>query len=258
MKKTMTSWNKFCFVSCLLIVCVSLSSGAGKDLPGYFPRCHRSDPKINECLLKATDQVRPYLIKGVPELNMPSIDPFTIPEVSLEQGSNILNFKAKLNDIIIHGLSNYKFSQFDFDVSKLQFHCKGGIDELKLEGKYDVNGLLLGAPVRGKGDFTAEIGSSNLTVFQAIKIVKKKGVEYTKPIFTNSTIEVAKPQAKLFGLFDNNEQLTKATNEVIQDNVEKLFDDLKPVIEKVITSLVEDLIFSIIANNVPYDKLYPK
>lgn len=50
----------------------------------------------------------------------------------------------------------------------------------------------------------------------------------------------------------------KATNEVIQDNVDKLFEDLRPVIEKVITSLIEDLIFRVLANNVPYDKLYPK
>ncbi|XP_045461512.1 circadian clock-controlled protein daywake-like [Harmonia axyridis] len=249
---------KSLIAGCLLVFTLTRVEGVGKDLPSYFPKCHRSDPKLNECLLKATDQVRPYLIKGVPELNVPPIEPFTLPEVTLEQGSNLLNFKAKLNDIVITGLSNYKFSQFDFDVPKLQFNCKASISELKLAGKYDVKGTVIGAPIVGKGDFTAGIGDSNITVFQAIEIIKKKGVEFTKPIFTNSTISVGQPKAQLYGLFDNNEQLTKATNEVIQDNVDKLFEDLRPVIEKVITSLIEDLIFRVLANNVPYDKLYPK
>ncbi|KAL3279160.1 hypothetical protein HHI36_016674 [Cryptolaemus montrouzieri] len=244
-------------VNYLLIVFLSSVLGA-KDLPKYFPRCRRSDPKINDCLLKATDQVRPYLIKGVPELNVPPIEPFIIPEVTLEQGSNILNFKAKLNDIVVRGLSKYKFSQFDFDVPKLHFHCKAAIDELKLEGKYEVKGALLGAPIHGKGIFRAEIGNSNITVFQAIRIIKKRGIDFTQVIFTNSTIDVGKPKAQLDGLFDNNEALTKATNAVIKDNVERLFEDLKPVIEKVINSMIEDLLFKLLTENVPYDKLYPK
>lgn len=47
---------------------------------------------------------------------------------------------------------------FSFDVPKLQFHCKASIAELKLDGKYDVKGTVLGAPIVGTGDFKAGIG----------------------------------------------------------------------------------------------------
>lgn len=82
-------------------------------LASYFPRCHVDDPKLNECLLKATDTVRPFLIKGVPELQIPPMEPFLLPEASLEQGTQALNFKATLYNTSVYGLSNYNFTYYE-------------------------------------------------------------------------------------------------------------------------------------------------
>lgn len=79
----------------------------------YFPRCYRNDPKLNECLLKATETVKPFLIKGVPELNVPTIEPLIIPSIELEQGSQALNFKASLMNVTVHGLSSYHLDKFE-------------------------------------------------------------------------------------------------------------------------------------------------
>lgn len=79
----------------------------------YFPRCHIDDPRINDCLLKATETVRPFLIKGVPELKIPPMEPFLLPEATLQQGTEALNFKATLYNTSVYGLSNYKFSKYE-------------------------------------------------------------------------------------------------------------------------------------------------
>lgn len=79
----------------------------------YFPRCKRFDPKLSECLIKATETVKPYLVKGVPELGIPAIEPYVIPEITLEQGTQALNFKALLKNVVVKGLGAYKFSQFE-------------------------------------------------------------------------------------------------------------------------------------------------
>lgn len=47
------------------------------------------------------------------------------------------------------------------------------------------------------------------------------------------------------------------TNQVIHDNIDELFNELKPVLEKVIGSVVDDLLFKGIEENIPFDKLYP-
>ncbi|XP_045471922.1 uncharacterized protein LOC123678764 [Harmonia axyridis] len=244
-------------VICFCVVVLVASVQSAKDLPSYFPRCFRNDPKLNECLLKATETVKPFLIKGVPELNVPTIEPLVIPQIELEQGSQALNFKASLRNVTVHGLSSYKLDRFDFDVPNLQFFCGGHVEKLELEGKYKVTGKILIAPIQGEGVFTATVGKTRMDVYQKVKEVTKKGQIYIAPVHTNSSITVGNPKAKLDGLFNNNEELNKATNQVISDNIDVLFEDLKPVLEKVITDYLENILLAALEDQVPFAKLYP-
>ncbi|KAG5895537.1 hypothetical protein JTB14_010681 [Gonioctena quinquepunctata] len=229
-----------------------------KDLPKYFPNCHRFDPKLNECLLDATEKVKPFMARGVPELNVPPMEPFLIPEIVLEQGTSALNFKAKLKDVLVHGLADYKFSRFDFDVPNLQFFCDVDINRLNLEGNYTVTGKILLAPIVGEGNFVASVDNVNAFIYQKIEIKPKKGgVEYAVPVFTNSSITVGKPKATLEGLFGGNAELNTITNKVINDNVDELFEELRPVLEKVMTNVIEDLVLKAFESQIPMDKLYP-
>lgn len=47
------------------------------------------------------------------------------------------------------------------------------------------------------------------------------------------------------------------TNQAIQDNIEELFAEFKPSFERVIGSIVDNLLFKNIDDNIPFDKLYP-
>lgn len=47
------------------------------------------------------------------------------------------------------------------------------------------------------------------------------------------------------------------TNKAIQDNVDELFEELRPAIEKVVSSIVDDMIFKTVEENIPFDKLFP-
>lgn len=48
----------------------------------------------------------------------------------------------------------------------------------------------------------------------------------------------------------------RATNNVIKDNINDLVLEVKPEIEKAMTTIIEQLIIKTIYN-IPYDKLYP-
>ncbi|XP_023014640.2 protein takeout [Leptinotarsa decemlineata] len=228
-----------------------------KDLPKHFPNCHRLDPNLNQCLIKATEQVKPYMATGVPELNIPPLDPFLIPQITLEQGTSALNFKANLTNVLIHGMTDYTFTRFDFDVPNLQFFCDATLKELHLEGDYTVTGKILLAPIVGSGKFNASVDSVNATVYQKVEEKMRKGATYILPVFTNTSIHVGGPKAKLEGLFDGNQELNQITNKVINDNVDELFEDLRPVLEKVLTNILEDLLFKGFESQIPFAKLYP-
>ncbi|XP_050309980.1 uncharacterized protein LOC126745968 [Anthonomus grandis grandis] len=245
-------------ITILFLLVIETCYGQKSKRPSYFPTCYRNDPKLNQCLLDATETLRPYLAKGVPELSIPPFEPFKIPQIKLEQGTRALNFKAVLDNVVVHGLTNYKFSKFDFDVPNYQFFCNAVVDKLSLEGNYQVNGRILIAPIEGNGKFNAEIDSADVFVYQKYKEgTLKDGKIHLIPVTTNSSIEVRRPRAHLDGLFSGNEELNAATNKAINDNVDMLFEDLKPVVEHTLSRILEDVLLKSIIDSIPWDELYP-
>lgn len=65
---------------------------------------------LSECVKNATILIKPYLLKGIPELGIVEIDPLVIPMVKLEQGTKMVNYKAMLKNITTEGLSTYNFT----------------------------------------------------------------------------------------------------------------------------------------------------
>lgn len=47
------------------------------------------------------------MLSGLPEYNIPSIEPLVVPMVMLEQGTQTVNYKAKLKNLKVYGLSTY-------------------------------------------------------------------------------------------------------------------------------------------------------
>ncbi|XP_056641288.1 uncharacterized protein LOC130447991 isoform X3 [Diorhabda sublineata] len=230
----------------------------GKMIPEYLPRCNRYDKNLNDCLLTATETMKPYLRKGIPELKIPPFEPFIIPEINLEQGTSALNFKATLINTEIYGLTDYTFTRFDFDVPNLQFFCDCNINCLTLKGNYTVSGKIFVAPILGSGTFTASVENCNASVYQKVKIEKlRNDQDFIVPTLTNSSINVSGPKANLQGLFNGNKQLSEITNKIINDNINELFQDLKPVLEKIMTEILEDMLLKAIEGQVPFDELYP-
>jgi len=179
-------------------------------------------------------------------------------QIGLEQGTNALSFKATLQNVVVHGLTKYKFSRFDFDVPNLQFFCEAKIPGLYLEGDYTVKGTVLVAPIEGSGKFTANIDSCDVYVFQKLKKgTLKDGKIHLIPVSTNSSIQVSGPKIELQGLFNGNEQLNAQTNKAINDNVDVLFGELKPVVEQTISTIMEDLLLKSFIEVIPWDDLYP-
>lgn len=44
----------------------------------YVKQCSRSDPKLKTCLIDALHHLRPYLSVGIPEIELPSVEPFRV------------------------------------------------------------------------------------------------------------------------------------------------------------------------------------
>ncbi|KAL1490583.1 hypothetical protein ABEB36_013252 [Hypothenemus hampei] len=191
-------------------------------------------------------------------MKLPSFDPFELPALELAQGSQALNFKAKLKNIKVHGLTDYKFSRFDFDVPNLQFFCNLSLNKLFLEGQYLISGRILVAPLEGSGNFTAEFDHGDIYVYQKYKEATfQDGKTYLVPTNTTSKIFIQNPKAHLGGLFSKENILNEAANKAINDNIDELFQDVKPVFEEAINEIMSNLLIKGITDYIPFDELYP-
>ncbi|CAH0558257.1 unnamed protein product [Brassicogethes aeneus] len=248
------------FLSLVLCVASFIIFGVqSRQLPSYFPRCYRDRPQeeINECMLKATEIVRPYLKKGVPELKIPSISPLTIPEISLEQGTTSTSYKAYAKNVSLYGLDTYIFRKNEFNPKTLAFFCDVNMPVLAMRGTYVVEGKFLNAPLQGQGIFYSNITNSNGTLDIQAKLVTRKNVQYMEIEKMVTKLDVGKVvDYGLEGLFSDNEILAKATQNALRENLPLVVEELKPAIELLMTRLFRDVILNAILK-IPYDEVYP-
>lgn len=78
----------------------------------YLHICQRSDPNLKGCMVTSIETLRPFLIRGIPALDIPSIDPIQIGDLLVsESSSNGLHITAK--NIRAFGASTFKLKNLE-------------------------------------------------------------------------------------------------------------------------------------------------
>lgn len=80
---------------------------------GYLHICRKSDPNIEECMATSIETLKPYLVEGIPDLDIPSIDPIDIGNLIVSEStrSNGLHISAK--NIRAFGSSSFKLKKLE-------------------------------------------------------------------------------------------------------------------------------------------------
>lgn len=72
--------------------------------------CHESDPKLISCLIESIEFLKPYLRTGVPELDMPSVEPLHISDLVVSESSASNGLHITTKDIDVYGASDFSLS----------------------------------------------------------------------------------------------------------------------------------------------------
>lgn len=82
----------------------------------YVLPCSRSDPQINQCIKKSFNHLKPYLGEGLPELNVPAMEPLFVDQLSMDNDAGAVRIKALFSEIFAKGASNYTIKEVRSDV----------------------------------------------------------------------------------------------------------------------------------------------
>lgn len=189
----------------------------------------------------------------MPDLGIDAIDPLYIPEVLLEANG----LKANLTDIIVRGLSGYKIGKYRVDVEKKTVSGKGVIENVTLKGDFALEGQILIMPLKMKGRFNSSIAECVIDVFEKFKVVQRENARFMDQEFTNSSIQVKGHQMDLVETSIERAELRQLAKSIVKQNVDVLFEDFKPAIEKAFTRLLVEKIVNPFQRNVPLDVQLP-
>ncbi|CAG9787831.1 unnamed protein product [Diatraea saccharalis] len=232
----------------LSVLIFYVRNGETKLAPDFIRPCNNTS---SECLVKATQDAIPEFVKGLPDLGVPPLDPFTIDKLSIPlNGLKVTFYKGKVSgfrkcivDNIISELENRLFV--------LQFHCN-----LTIKGRYDAVGKILLFPINGEGDAKIKLTNLRMKVDINTKYVKdKNGVDHFGVKSYKYTFDYGdKVTFDLQNLFKESKQLSDTVLAFLNDNWKTVAEEFgKPIVDYAVDLAIRTIEKFFVA--VPYSEL---
>lgn len=77
----------------------------------YIHICKRNDPQVSKCIRESIEVLRPRLVKGIPEINVPGMEPLHISDIVIANGDGPSHFRAILKHVKVYGASDFKITK---------------------------------------------------------------------------------------------------------------------------------------------------
>ncbi|KAL7294605.1 hypothetical protein TKK_0011911 [Trichogramma kaykai] len=240
----------------LLVVCSTIACSFATDVPSFIHVCKRNDPQIEECIKKSVEEIRPKLVSGVPEFNIPSLEPLLLKELVAAEGAGGL--KVTCHNIKAYGASDFVIQKLRVDISTLRFAMDILLPHLYIEGTYEVDGRVLLLPIKGNGpltgNFTDALGSVKV---QGDLFKADDGTDHLHLSEFRMRIAIRQGSLKLENLFGGDATLGTVVNNAINNNFDAFIKELNPLIEKALSTAFMEIGNSIV-KPYTYSQLFPE
>jgi len=234
-------------------VVVTLSSAA---IPEYIHICKADDPNIVPCINNSVNLLRPRLKTGIPELDVPPMEPLMLNEIKLKRGPSGAAIDCNITNLKVWGAASFVITEMKPEVRKNKFTFKLWLPRLHFKGHYELDMNILLINVKGKGPIEGDFINYGSEVVMKGRKIMKNNEEYLKFDRIRLRLVIGKTKIHLDNLFNNDPILTQVSNEVINENSDVFINEIKPALEY---SLGEK--FTDIANKITlrftYKELFP-
>ena len=73
--------------------------------------CRNQQQQLDVCLGRLLMDVRPLLRDGIPELNIPVLEPMNLDKLAFVQRDGPVNIRARFNGVLVGGFSNFTLEE---------------------------------------------------------------------------------------------------------------------------------------------------
>lgn len=208
-------------------------------LPSFISPCTLNEKEFSKCLKDQIETALPLFTKGMPELDVPSIDPVHLNNISIDTNGLKLSFA----DAQMYGLSDSKLTDFKVELGKGEETFSMTFkSNLNLTALYEIEGQIIILPIQGKGDAVVAARGVEVKIDSKLKHVKDSSGEHFKLTSPQYTYNIEKTTFALANLFNGNKQLADTTLQFANENWQQLMDELAPpVIKQIVKQCVKTI-----------------
>ncbi|KAF5287049.1 hypothetical protein FQR65_LT12350 [Abscondita terminalis] len=209
---------------------------SSKELPSFIEKCeYTAGLDLGECIKDRINAMMPKLERGIPELNIPPIDPLHVGKIEVNTGSGTnVAFEAVIQNMELSGYKYLSVEEFQLSLENLNSLIHLRIPNLYIVGSYVFKGKVLLFDINAEGTFSANITNVDTITKFRFGNVEKDGKRYLKlkaedleVVSTNFDTAVFHFE-KIFEQQELNDQINKAINENIQD----LSKEVSPILHE--------------------------
>ncbi|XP_011879794.1 PREDICTED: protein takeout-like [Vollenhovia emeryi] len=244
---------KATFVTILLAVTMN-DVIAAREIPEFLHICQTREPHYETCVSESIEYLKPYLKTGVPEYNIPSLEPLILQKLTFTPTSSI---RVDASNIEVTGASNFEIKKVKLDFNSMVFLVDIALPNIQVEGKYEIDGKILLLPIRGSGpmhgNFSNCIGACKIRV---AKYVDENGEEKIRITDLRIKVTVGKGTMKLDNLFGGEKALGDVINSTINSNFDLFVKELLPLVEKALSDAFQNIAGNIV-QQFTFAQLYP-
>ncbi|CAL1681941.1 unnamed protein product [Lasius platythorax] len=196
--------------------------------PEYILPCSRKDPKIDSCFLGTLNHIQPYLVKGIPELELPSIEPLVIPELKIENGQGPVRIRAFFTNITAIGPGNYSINKVRVNISSYRIDLHLSLPKIEVNGDYDINGNVLLFPIQSHGNFWALFGDVEaIARIQGVEEVRD-GIRYMRIARLLIDFSLGRVRFRIMDHLNGNNVIGQAMNQFLNQNAKEIIEEMRP------------------------------
>ncbi|XP_023025365.2 circadian clock-controlled protein daywake [Leptinotarsa decemlineata] len=226
---------------------------AEEELPSFLHVCHKEDPNLEQCLLASVEDIRPFLVDGVPDYRIPSLEPLVMKDFFSEEAAGM---KIMVDDVKAWGCTDYFVRGINVNLDTHLFTLYIDIPKLRIEAHYTVDGKLLVMPVKGNGNLETNITDIHATAQLTGELYQKDGDDYLRFPTFDLKVDVGGGSVRLENLFNGDKVLLGMINDVVNKNFDMFLKELMPIIERSLASEFKNTANAVV-ESFTYKQLFP-
>ncbi|XP_034238584.1 uncharacterized protein LOC117643676 isoform X2 [Thrips palmi] len=214
--------------------------------------CSRNDTAsdLNQCISRGIEHFLRTAKNGLPDIGLPSLDPFMVKHLTLKEGSGKVAVSFDFHDVRFKGFSGAEVYSARMNVNdkKLEVSLRAPVYEV--DGFYSCEGAVYELPLSSNGRFTVTM--TDVTSAWMLYFLAKTANNDTMLAANRFIVDVS--PANVVYRFDkkfdgeNNLGIGEAMDEFMNENALEIYNIIKPQIMKIMGGKFLELANQVLMN----------